>query len=503
MALASISAGQTKIRPKVLLRYGRINQPIRVPIYDLLVDSQTTFLVTDSLVGATSLSVKNTTSFAVNQILLIGAPGQQGSEIVKVSSTVAPTTGTITLAGPLMQPHGANTTIYIINYDMVEYSTAVNLQDPKVVLGTLAIVADNLETDWNDNFTNGGYYFARWFNSNTNLFSPYSDGVPLVSYTKYMARSIIQRTLGEINKDTSNLLTDEFMFQQINSCQEEVLSEQKRWSFMQKFDQKVWQSLPGEWKFPCPPDLPEDQTNKFVYQLRLGNNFSYNWGMLTWIDKEQMNKFLVSVAYSNLALPVYEGDVTITLEDSGDFQLTQGESAGTVWIGNQGYEYVANDTSTGVLTLKNPAPVGYAWPAGYSVFQGAQVGYPQYWTSYGGMIYIYPIINQDQVGLPMLMDYYAEAVEITTDTDEIPFPDAVLAQYYLEWKCLLRLNKGQETEDSQEKRSQFQARLTKLVQKNSLGRTFRLVPRMNNWAQQESLQTGDPQRIRDGAFPNI
>lgn len=493
IALAQINNGLTKIRPKVLLRYGRINQPIRVPIYDLLVDSQTTFLTQDSPAGLIALQVQNTSGFATNQILLIGSPGQQNSEIIKISSTTAPANGVITLASATTQNHGSSTTIYVINYDTVEFSTAVNLQDPKMVLATLPISADTLETDFNDNFYNDGFYFARWFNTNTMLYSPYSDGVPLISYTKYMARSIIQGALGDINKDTSEVLTDEFAFQTVNLCQQEVLSQQKRWSFMALFDQEIGQVEAGGWSVECPDNLPEDQTNKYVYQIRIGKGRP-----LIWIDKEQFNKFLISVGYTTLKNPVLIGDASITLEDSGAFQ----EEQGTAWIGNQGFEYSANNRQTGVLTLNQVSTNAFA--AGYPVFQGAQVGHPRYWTSWGGNIYFYPIADAHEAGLPILMDYYAEATEIKTDTDEIVFPDAALATYYCEWKFLLRLNKGQETPDSEAKQEQFNQRLTLLVQKNSLGRTFRLKPRINDWSRQMGFGTGeDPQRIRDGAFPNI
>ena len=492
IALAAPNPGNTKIRPKVLLRYGRINEPVRVPIYDLLVDSETTFLVTDAVTGDTTLAVRNTSSFAVNQIILIGAPGQEGSEIIKISSSIQPTSDTITLAGPLVYPHGANTTIYIINYDRIEYSVSQTLTGPKVVLGSLPIKADGEETKWNDNYTPQGYYFARWYNTTTTLFSPYSDGVPMISYTKYMARSIIQGALAEINKETSDVLTDEYGFQMLNLCQEEVLSEQKRWSFMMKFGTSIGQAILGQWRIPAPEDLPENQTNKFVYSFHIGTDPE-----LTWIDKAQMDKFLEDVGYSTLRLPIYIGDASITLDSSGDMMDT-----GTVVVGDTTFGYSANNRATGVLTLNQVSTV--AFPENSDVFQGAVKGRAQYWTSYGGYIYHWPAIDVHAVGRNYNMDYYRSATTIKTDTDQIVFPDAALAQYYLEWKFLLKLNKGQESPDSQAKQQQYMNRLTKMIQKNSLGRTFRLRPRMNNWAKQESFGVeGESERNILGNFPNV
>lgn len=496
IAFAPLTPGVTKIRPKVLLRYGRINEPVRVPIYDLLVDSESTYLTVDANIGSTSLTVRNISSFGTRQILLIGSPGQEGSEIIHTDSALPPSGFTIPLNSPTTQPHGANTPVYIINFDEIEYSVAQTLDGPKSILGILPIKADNLETNWDEPFINTGFYFARWRNSinyiTINQYSPYSDGVPMISYTKYMARSIIQGALNEIGKDTSDILTDEYAFQQINLCQEEVLSEQKRWSFMEKFGSIIGQAIVSGWKVEAPEDLPEDQTNKFVYNFKLGIQPA-----MTWIDKDQMDKFLEEVGYSTLKNPIYIGDASIALENSGDF-----EDAGTILIGGKTFTYTANDRVNGVLTLQTVSLD--AFPQGMDGFQGAEIGHPLYWTSYGGFIYHYPINGPKDAGRPYKMDYYRAATVIKRDIDEIVFPDAALAQYYLEWKFLLKLNKGQESANSEVKMQLYADRLKKLIAKNSLGRTFRLRPRMNNWAQQESFGVeGESLRNKLGNFPNV
>jgi hypothetical protein len=58
-----------QIRPKLLITYGRQNQPLRVPGSDLLLNAHKTFLTADMASGSGTLTVKNITGFAINQIL--------------------------------------------------------------------------------------------------------------------------------------------------------------------------------------------------------------------------------------------------------------------------------------------------------------------------------------------------------------------------------------------------------------------------------------------------
>src|SRR5579872_3970102 len=96
------------IRPKILIQNGRVQQPLRVDILDSFsIDPIKTFLIADSASGSSTITVRNITGFAVNQILLIGEPGLQGSEIIKTHSSTAPSGSTITLAANTALAHGA------------------------------------------------------------------------------------------------------------------------------------------------------------------------------------------------------------------------------------------------------------------------------------------------------------------------------------------------------------------------------------------------------------
>lgn len=485
-----------QIRPFIEMRVGQINLPLRVPISPLLVDAPVTTLSVNTAAGVSTLTVANTTGFSANYALLIGEPGNENSEIVTLSSVGDIVT--LTLSGATSFPHSASTNVYLLRFNQIELSHAATVSGSKTVLTTLDITA-GVTTDYNDLASSSGYYFARFKWTHDSSFSPYSDDVPYEGYTIRSARQIIDSALNEINKQESQTLTDEFAFQQLDNCQTEVIQDLKRWSFMQLFDQTIGHVTTGSWKVALPDDIGNDATNKSVYQLRVGAN-----QRMIWVDKEKFDEFLVGVAYTTLAADANINDTTLTLTDSSTFNSTasQSEGSGSVTIGANTYAYSANDTSTGVLTLEDAITADTVATAGADVFQGATQGLPNYWTTYGGYIYYWPITSQSYNGFQLLMDYYTKQLKITSDSDIVVLPDPTVAIYYLCWKFLKKLSNGEETPESTAYMNQYQSR--KLVMKNKevMNRTFKFRPRIQNFAVQTAFNESTPRWIRDANFPN-
>lgn len=458
---------------------------------NLTIGAIRTFLNSNTAAGVTSLTVKNITSFADNQILVIGQFGNEGSEIAYVNGT--PSGSTIILDSATTFPHSASTPIIVIDFDQVEFSHATTTTGSKTTMTTVNMVVDTPDfTRYNDITYTTGYYFIRFKNSLLSIFSDYSDPIPVTGYGLTTARTIIDKALGELNKQTSEVLSDEFAFQQIDNCQTECIRELKRWSFMQKFDSIIGQLATGSWKVTMPTDLDDQNTNKSVYQLRIGAE-----QRLIWVDKKKFDEFQVGVAYTTLASTLSVSDATMTLTDSSDFNST-----GTVMIGAYTYDYTANNTTTGILTLTSVVPASEGQSSGADVFQGATSGLPQYWTTYGGVIYYTPNTASTYEGNNLYMDYYIKQTAITTDSQEVILPDQIAIINYLCWKFLKKLNNGEETEGSKSYRDVYIARREKMKQKEILGTTFKLRPRLQNFAIQTEFNNGDNRNIRDGAFPN-
>jgi hypothetical protein len=419
-----------------------------------------TFIIADAIEGDTSIGVANITNFAINQILLIGEVGNQNSEIIKTSASVAPASQSIELASALIFDHAANTPVTVLRYDQVEFSTATTVSGVKSVLATSSIPANQETTDYNDAAASSGFYFARWKNTITSGFSSYSEASPVTAYDMFSARAVIDAALNMINKQTSDVLTDEFAFQMIDACQMEVLREFKRWSFMQSFETIIGTTEEGTWKIAVPANLDDQVTYKSIWNFRIGKEQD-----MVWVDKSEFDALIEGMAISTLSVAAVIGAPTLTLVSSKDF-----DTQGSIQVGPTQYTFTANNKTTNVLTLDGLVTANAA--AGQDVFQFANLGLPIYWTIYGGFIYHWPITSSIYSGRNYYMDYYKKLVETTSDYDSVILPDPTVVQYYLAWKFLIRMQNGDATPASDGMFTQYIIRRDKLKQKESVNRNF-------------------------------
>lgn len=455
----------SQISPQILLRYGRQNQPIRVPIQDLLIDPPAqTQLAEDSDAGTLTLNVANITNFAINQSLLIGDPGNENSEIVKTSASVAPVNGVITLAFATTYAHPASTTVTVLYYDNVQYWKGPTDSAPTTLLGSHNIIADGLTTDYNDTAASTGYYYARFHSTIGSTNSVFSAPSPVTAYDMFSARAIIDAALGMINKQTSPVFSDEYAFQQIDACQMEVLREFKRWSFMQSFNTIIGTTAAGTWKVPTPDDLDDNLTYKSIWNFRIGREYD-----MVWVDKAEWDALIQGVGYSTVVSATPAGGTSLILDSTKDFT-----AEGAIQLGSNTYTFNSNNTNTNTLTLASVLLNNAV--ADQDVFQFVGLGYPSYWTIWDGFIYHWPPTSTPYQGRNYWLDYYKKLIQTTTDYQSIVLPDPTVVQYYLAWKFLLRMNNGEETDASKGFYNNFILRREKMKQKESTNRNFILNP---------------------------
>lgn len=457
----------SQIRPRIAISFGRINQPVRVPVIDAVLNPITqSFLLTNTASGATALRVQNTFVFNENQWLAIGEEGNQVSEIISTTAAGAVSgNNTLNIGIATRQNHSAGSWVKVIPYNQVEISYATTATGSKTVLCLTNIAIGLMENRFVDTATSG-YYFARYKNSINGAFSDYSDPAPYSGYTLSSARACIDTALNMINKNSSNVLSDEFFFREINNCQIETLREFKRWSFMQSFNTIVTRTATGMWRIPLPTDCDDQNTTKSIYNFKIGKEIQ-----MTWVDKQTWNDIVGDFAATTLASSFIVGATSIVLSSSSDFTDT-----GNVYIRGTTYAYTANDRATGTLTVSATTTAG---TAGWDAFQNSATGDPAYYTTYGGYLYHWPITNSVYTNRNYYLDYYKSLTPITTDTDTLILPDASVVQYYLAWKALLRISNGENTPAAQGMYALYITRREKMKQKESLNREYILNPGYN------------------------
>jgi hypothetical protein len=256
----------------------------------------------------TTLSVYSIANFDIDQALLIGEFGQEGSEIVATHSATTPTGTTVTLSAAITKSHPKDTKVYIIPYNQVAFYSAATVDGAKTTLTTVTIDAEKEETTYSDTGTSG-YYFARWVNSLTSTYGDYSDPIPYSGFSSNTVGYIINQSLAELNKVLSEKLTYDILISEVNSCLRYVRGKLKRWSNVQVYNYELDAALvENDYTWTLPTDYYDKNSNRSILQVWMEDKDN-----LTYVDKQEFDDLDRDAdAGTPKYYTVYDGSIYIT-----------------------------------------------------------------------------------------------------------------------------------------------------------------------------------------------
>lgn len=159
---------------------------------------QFTRLASDAAASAVTSTVQNTTSFSVNDLVVYGNPGEEKSEIVRVTSVTAPST--LGHSAGLTFGHGEQTRISQIKYNQAEIYRATAQGGSYSLIATVSLTVDEEATLYDDlNGTSSSWYKIRYKNSITTTYSDYSVEIQATGYTDDSLGSMTNEVLEELN----------------------------------------------------------------------------------------------------------------------------------------------------------------------------------------------------------------------------------------------------------------------------------------------------------------
>lgn len=391
-----------------------IKAPIKKEIF-----SYDTYVTAQATAGVGTLTVKSITNFAVNQVLLIGDLGGEGSEIIKTHATTTPTGTTITLASNLVFTHPIYTKIQVLAYDQVEFSKASTTTGVKTVMATSNINAASLETIYQDSTATSGYYFYRFKNSITTTYSDYSDPIPFDGFDFDTVDTAIRYALKR-NKLSgyTDIVDFPFCIEEINNCLRYISGKLKRWSKLQNFDYVLGQTARGTNEFTLPTDIWETENNKSILNVRIGKHYN-----LTWVNKEEWDEWQYGVLHTQVTTEASAGDTTLEIDNSYDF-----DDSGTVTVFISGTQYditytgVTRSATAGVLTgvpASGTGSITVTIPVDTNVWQGHSEGRPSYYTVFGGKLYIWYLPDATYDNYNVYIDYYTAPTSVDSEGDTL------------------------------------------------------------------------------------
>lgn len=460
----------------------RTNSPIGNDIFFALPSLQgnnSSFLELDASVGVSSLTA-NGMFFSADQYIILGQPGQEKSEIVKISSV---TNTSIALATSTIFSHNRGDVITFIEYNQIEpmrstdagvnYSALTDIDINPQVAETYLQRTGDATTD---------YYKFRFYNSTSGLYSGYSDPVIASGYDDNSVYAIKQRALSQLGEKITDLITDNFLNDSLNEARrivdmgtatvDGVSQRVLRWSFRTKFNTDIGNIISGTWSVTAPTDLRDRNTYKNILGLRIGRS---NWPC-TYQDQVRFRQNYLNVGHTTLNGAITTGSTSIILTSSGDFDASGSVvlAAQTVSQSKDTVAYTTNTLST--QTLGTVTGIAQNAASGTDVWQQATFGMPTAFTIDNGVIYFDVPFDDTYSGENIYLDYYQALQPVDSDSDEVDEPFYDLYVPYLKFKIKSLKSNGALKPTDDGDYLLFQQGLGELISQEVLGQNVNFVP---------------------------
>lgn len=212
--------------------------------------SEKTYLDTDYSSGLT-LTVKNNSSFANNDILVVGEVGQEATEAVAISSVSSDKT-TITLKSALRFSHNKGATVYRCEYDFIDIyvSTVAGSSLSWQILSQSPIQWDRTETIYVHQGGLSSYSYKFQFrNSQTLNVSEWSPTLTGAGFSKNTVGYMIQQVRKILIDPDGNIVSNSDIIRYLNEAKKIIEGIRNDWWFWKKENKTLLKTVDGQQEY--------------------------------------------------------------------------------------------------------------------------------------------------------------------------------------------------------------------------------------------------------------
>lgn len=404
----------------------KINPPISTGVKAYMSNS--------SIAGATSLTILDNTGFTQNDYIILGEPGFEGTEIVKVNAAVSAGTAlTITAA---VFAHGYDTPVYLIRYNQIQLygSTSSSDTNPTTVGSAVNIDVQNTSTIIVPG-TEYAYYYAKYYNSTSTTYSSLSSSA-LAGGLPATARASIRKDFRSLfNEPPSDLVSDDQLNTGINAWQRELWKRRRYWSFL-RVNSKTLKTVQDQQNYILPTDIADANTGQAIVSVKIKDQ-----PPLTYTDQD----VFLSLTFNNiggLVTSAVSGQSQITIDDTADWPAT-----GSFHVAGTTYTYTANNETTGVLTGVSPVLTS-SYAANTEAWNNYASDLPFQYTVDSESISLFPIPDSSSATSTIFLTYWKSFTALSNDSDSTVFPHINNCYLYLHWIVSLHKKKDQKEQET-------------------------------------------------------
>ena len=401
---------------------------------------QFSYLSEAGTAGDAQVFLQDYTAFADNQILLLEDLGAESAEIVTVNGTPTVNGGAI-LDSVLVRSHPVGSKVYIIDYNQIELTHATTATGSKTVLtlnsGIVSIQPDiNIQVYNEAEFTTG-YYFARYKNSISGLFSGYTDALVYGGWDRNTVGYMIDRALRDVGETLSEKVTRFDCYEWLNTCLKTDQGKLKRWPEYYAYNAVLGQIQRGDNTTTMPTDAYDTETNKSIIALRIGDNKK-----LTYLSPVDFDNQMGEVKYTQVTTQATAGQTTLEIDNSYDFA-----DSGTVNVYVSGTKYaitytgVTRSATAGILTgvpASGTGSISVTIAVDTWVWQDETEGIPVWFTVRNGIIEHWPLADGSEDNANLYGDYSKVATMVDSDGDTIDSQRYDRFQAYLTFRIKMK-----------------------------------------------------------------
>ncbi len=390
-----------------------------------------TTLGSEALAAAVTLSVLDNAGFADTNLYLAEVYGLEKAEIKKINAAV--TVGTSLTTTALIFKHSTDTPITLMLWDKVEIygnNTQSTSAGSPTLLATADLAVDQEFTQYVNTGTTYTYYFARYKNSITTVYSSYSDITAAAGIATNSRGKIKQRALDAIDEKKDEVITDTFLNDQIRNCEQDIMRRNKYWSWLKTDNfSSPTAIVQGKMRYTLPTTIADASSPRSLLTVSIRNGRPLALATLPeWKELTLADRFTV------LTADVAVVDVTISVATSGDFDAGSVATPGTFTIGDDEISYTSKTSTlfsgvTGITAIHS---------SGDEVHQNISYGEPVWYTIKEGKIYLWPVPSSTEDGFNMYQEFFQTLTPMDSDGDVtlVPFDEAF--DYWIMWKVAVR-----------------------------------------------------------------
>jgi hypothetical protein len=436
------------------------------------------FFDSDVLSGSSSLN-SNGLNFLNNQYLVLGIVGNQKTEIVQV--TGSPTSSSISIVGTTSFTHNRGDIIKFIPYNQVVLEFSTDSGNTFTALSGVSIQPYSFETYiQRTGDASSVIYRARFYNSQSNLYSSYSAQETALGYADNSVASIIRRAMLPLNQEFTSIISYKNMLDWLNEGRREVDQDPRvlKWPFRFKFNSNIGTVVQGQWSVAVPTDLKDQNTALNIIQIRIG----IQGRPLDYQDDVRFRYNYLNIAHTTVLTTANGGATSIAFTESGDFTQPTGSAtfaAQDETKTNTVIAYTANNTQTNVITV--PALASQII-SGTDVWQQANFGEP---TAYNinnnngtPTIYFDLPFGTTLVRQNIYMDYYKTLTQVTKDSDLLDEPEYDFYVSYLRWKIKYARTNGRALPQADADYAEWTKRKEDFILKQLSGQDLKFWPQI-------------------------